>query len=94
MSFSDFKLSSQNYTVLPTNLEHQYQISLNAKKSFDTLLENVYPNAFKIIKSGLDINCDSESRFKYILIIQNNESTNKFILEEIHKSEVWINMEW
>lgn len=94
MSYSNYKLSSQNYLFLPVNLEYQYNELKKIKESFDYLVEQIYPNATEIIKSGLRIKCDSKSRLEYLSVTQDNVCTEDFILKEHNKLDIMINMDW
>ena len=94
MSYSNYTLSSQNYPFFPVNLEHQYSEMREIKDSFDNLVVKLYPNATTIIKSGLSIKCDPESRQEYVLVIRDSETTNDFISREQYKVDNMMNMDW
>ena len=91
---SNYTLSSQNYPFFPVNLEHQYSEMREIKDSFDNLVVKLYPNATTIIKSGLSIKCDPESRQEYVLVIRDSETTNDFISREQYKVDNMMNMDW
>lgn len=94
MSYSNYKLSSQNYPFFPVNLEYQYNELKKIKESFDYLVEQIYPNATEIIKSGLRIKCDPKSRHDYVSIIQDSDKTKDFISRELYIVDATMNMEW
>ena len=94
MSYSNYKLSSQNYPFFPVNLENQYHEMREIKGSFDNLVEKLYPNAITIIKSGLSIKCNPKSRQEYVSVIKNSDDTTDFVSRELYKVDVMMNMDW
>ncbi len=94
MSYSNYKLSIQNYLYIPFNLEYQYAEIKEIKDIFDSITEQYYPNGIEIIKSGLDIYCDTKSRNEYLLITKDREKTEEFIKRKSEEVDHLINMDW
>ena len=94
MSYSNYKLSIQYYLYIPFNLEDQYTKMKEIKDIFDSITEQFYPNGIEIIKSGLDIHCDTKSQNEYLLITKDREKTKEYIIRKSYEVNYWINMDW
>ncbi len=94
MSFSDYKISSQNYHIIPIDLDDQYKDLCDVRENFGLIVDKLYPCAIDIVKSGLGIKCDPESRKMYMRIIQNPDETQEYILRENYQYDTMINMDW
>lgn len=92
MSFSDYKASSQNYHIIPIDLDDQYKELCEVRENFGLIVDKLYPCAIDIVKSGLGIKCDPESRKMYMRIIQIPDETQEYI--ENYQYDTMINMDW